>query len=284
VLVTLIWGLNSVAVKYALGEFLPLAFDGLRFAVSSALILAVLRLAEGRLELPKADLGRVFLIGVLGNTLYQVGFAKGLALSSAGNVSFVLATVPATVALLGRAMRLERLSGRGWLGIALAMGGCALIVASGGGRISFGGATARGDLIVLAGTLGWSLYTILSRPLLARYSPLRLTAWTMAFGGAVLVLVSLPELWAQDWSRPGALAWGCLLGSAALSIVLCYVIWSWGLRQLGAARTAIYSNLTPLWTGLFGWLLMGETWGPARIAGGAVILLGVWLVRGARVE
>lgn len=279
--VTVIWGFNNIAVKRALGSFLPLAFNALRFGIATILIFLLLRLSEKRIAVPRADLGVLLLAGFLGNTLYQVGFIKGLSLSSAGNVSFVLATMPATTALLAHLLGIDRLPWQGWAGILVTLGGAMVIVASAGGTFSLGGETVLGDMIVLGGTVGWAMYTILSRRLTGRYTPLQLASWTMGLGLLTLIPVCVPELLAQDWARPDRLDWLSLAGSAVFALVFSYVVWNWGLRQLGTARTAIYGNITPLWTGLFGWLLLDETWPPARILGGALILAGVAIVRRA---
>ncbi len=285
VVVTLIWGINNVAVKTALREFSPLSFNALRFLAASTLTMGLLWRVEGRIAPPGRDLALLFGIGFLGNTVYQIGFINGLALSTAGNVSFVLATMPATTALLGHLLKVDVLPWRAWAGLGVTLSGALLIVASGsGGSLSLGGATARGDLMVLAGTLGWCLYTIYSKRVIDRYTPLRLTAWTMVLGTIPLIVVALPELAAQDWTRPAAIHWVSLAGSAALALVFGYVVWNWGLSRIGTARTAIYGNITPLWTGFFGWLLLGEVWAPARVGGAALILAGVAMVRGAKAK
>ncbi len=279
--VTLVWGFNNIVVKRALNSFLPLSFNALRFSFATALIFVVLYVRERKVTVPRGDLAMLFFIGFLGNTVYQIGFIKGLDLSTAGNVSFVLSTMPATTALIAHLMGIERLPWRGWLGLGVTLAGAVLIVASTGGRFEFGGQAVRGDLIVLAGTLGWCLYTILSKRLVDRFTPLRLTAWTMGLGVLTLVPASLPDILRQDWARPDMTAWLCLAGSATFALVFCYVVWNWGLQRLGTARTAIYGNITPLWTGLFGWLLLDETWPPTRVGGGLLILAGVAIVRRA---
>jgi drug/metabolite transporter (DMT)-like permease len=279
--VTLVWGINNVALKRALTQFLPLSFNALRFVIATTLVFALLYMTERRIEVPRGAMRELLVAGLLGNALYQVGFIKGLSLSTAGNVSFVLATMPATTALVGHLLGAELLPWRGWLGFGVTLAGCVLIILSGGGKLSFGGETMRGDLIVLGATLGWVFYTILSKRLLTRYSPLALTAWTMGLGTVGLVLLSVPDLLRQDWSRPDSVSWLALVGSASLALVFGYVAWNWGLRQIGTARTAIYGNLSPLWTGFFGWLLLGETWAPSRALGAAMILAGVATVRSA---
>jgi len=277
--VTVIWGINNVAVKYALRAFSPLAFNSVRFVLATTLIFGLLLGQRRPLQIRHQDLPRLVLIGILGNTLYQLAFIKGINLTSAGNAAFVLATMPATIALLAHLLGLERLSGRAWCGIAVALAGVAAIIAGGTGQLSFGGASVRGDLTILSGTLGWCLYTILSRPLLDRYTPTELTAWTMAFGTVPLVLLSIPELMRQDWSHPQLIHWTCVVGSGSLALVFSYVAWYRGLRNIGTTRTAIYGNLTPLWAGLFSWLLLGEGWNALRLVGAGLVLAGVTTVR-----
>lgn len=281
VAVTLVWGLNNVALKRALTQFLPLSFNAVRFTIATVLIFGLLLLTERRISVPRAHLPQLLVAGLLGNAVYQVGFIKGLSLSTAGNVSFVLATMPASTALISHLLGIERLPWRGWLGFGVTLSGCALIILSGGGTVSFGSQTVRGDLLVLLATLGWCCYTIMSKRLVESFSPLALTAWTMGLGAVGLVVLSIPDLLRQDWTQPDALSWLALVGSAVLALVFCYVVWNWGLRVIGTARTAIYGNLSPLWTGFFGWLLLHETWGPARVAGAALILAGVATVRRA---
>ena len=70
--------------------------------------------------------------------------------------------------------------------------------------------------------------------------------------------------------------------STFLSIVYCYLIWSYALQQVGVARTAIFSNLTPLVALLGGWLLLGEQPVLSQFAGTLLILTGVFLVRSGR--
>ena len=136
--------------------------------------------------------------------------------------------------------------------------------------------------MILGCALLWAIYTVSSKPLLARYSPLELTAWTMLAGTIPLVLVSIPQLQRQDWSAVPPLAWGALLYSAVLSATVGYVVWSLSVQRVGNARTAIYSNLTPVIAILFAWVTLGDKLAPVQLLGGSIVLVGLLVTRRGR--
>lgn len=279
-LVSFIWGINGIAVKDALQSFRPLQFNAIRLSLAAAVLLLALR-GSGKFEVPsRADWPKVILAGFLGNTLYQYLFIKGIALSSASNTSFVLATMPATTALLSHFSGRQKMTSRMWGGVGLTMVGAGLIVAGGSGGLSgLGGGNLAGDLTTLCGTFGWCVTTIIAADLTKHMSPLAFTAWAMVVGAALMIPLSISEFLRADWSLPSAWNWAELVLSGTLALALSYILWNRGVKSSGPASTAIFNNLTPVWTGIFGYLILRETWTPLRIAGAAVILAGVTLVR-----
>ncbi len=279
-LVSFIWGINSIAVKDALGGFLPLQFNVIRLSLAAVLLLIILR-ASGKFEVPsRKDWPMVILAGFLGNTLYQYLFIKGIATSSASNTSFVLATMPATTAVLAHFMGKQRMTSRMWGGVLLTMAGVGLIVAGGsGGLAGLKAGTLAGDLTTLSGTIGWCLCTIFAVDLTKKMSPTAYTAWTMVAGAALLLPLSTGELMRADWHAATTLNWTELLLSASLANSFSYILWNRGVKASGPASTAVFSNLNPVWTGFFAWLILHEKWTGLKFLGAAVILAGVSLVR-----
>jgi drug/metabolite transporter (DMT)-like permease len=278
VLMSAIWGLNFVVLKFTLLEIAPMAFMPLRFLLASVLILIVLAARERTLGLRREDYLKVVVVGLVGTSFYQFLFINGVALTTASNSALILSSTPAFIALINRMLGRERLDRRGWLGIALAILGIVLIVESTNG-VEWGSATLVGDLLILFGAICWSLYSVLSAPLLKVYSTLRVTALSMAFGTIPLLLIGAPALLAQDWSRVGASGWAGLAYSFTLAIVLAYIIWNAGVRRLGGARTAIYNNLTPVVASLIAAVFLNEAITPLKILGAFVIFVGLYLTR-----
>lgn len=131
--VAMCWGINIPLVKVVLAEFPPLAFGSLRYLLAAVLLVGLAWVREGSQRLKRSDWGRLFVLGVLGHFLNQVGFILGIAFTTASNTTLIRATTPVWVALLGALLNIERLSRRVWAGIALSFLGIGLIVQGGNG-------------------------------------------------------------------------------------------------------------------------------------------------------
>jgi drug/metabolite transporter (DMT)-like permease len=277
IVVVLIWGANFSVTKITLQAIPPLAFAATRFLIASALLWAVLRAVEGPTRLPPGSLRKLIVLGVVGNSVYQLCFLLGLTYTTAANAALIIATAPALVAAAGAALGIERLSRPAVAGIVLAIGGVALILGARG--LHFTPAGLTGDLLLLGCAVSWTIYTLGVRSLGAGLSPLAITTWTTITGTPALVLLGLPQLLATDWSAVSAGAWGGLLYSAVLSVVVAYVLWNNSVRVAGSNKTAIFGCAIPMVATLVAWPVLGEapTW--LQAVGAAMIIAGVLLTR-----
>ncbi len=274
----LIWAANFSVVKAALIDFEPLAFNAARFVLASALMLVFLRHTGGLPRFKRSEWPVLVGLGLLGNTLYQVLFIFGIDGTLAGNSALILGTVPAYVAVLSSWLGHERLGTKTWVGVALSLVGVALVV-WGSARVEFGQATVRGDLLMVAAAIGWSLYTVGSSPLVRRYGALPVTSVTLWIGTVGLVLISVPSLSSQSWTVISWASWAGLLYSGAFSIAVAYLLWYYGVRHMGSTRTALYSNAIPIVALAIAWLTLGETPGWLQLLGAVAIVIGVTLSR-----
>jgi len=273
----LIWGVNFIVVKAAMRDIPPLAFNSLRYAVATVTLMAVFRFSGARLP-ERADVARFVMIGLLGHVIYQVGFIEGIARTRAGNAALLMAAVPVQTAVLSHFTGHQRLRPRDVAGLLLGVAGITAIVLGSGAAVAFG-STVTGDLIVLAATVCWSVYSILSKPLADRYGPRTVTAWMSVIGFVPLTLLALPSFAAMDWHAVSSRAWSGVVFSALGALVLAYLIWTRGIQRLGPARTAMYSNFTPVVAMLAAWGFLHETPTPWQVGGAAGIFTGIWLTR-----
>ncbi|MFN8484726.1 MAG: DMT family transporter [Anaerolineae bacterium] len=275
--VVFIWGLNFVALKVGLAEINTLAFAGIRFLIATLTMIVLMRVTRESFSILKGDFWKIMGIGVMGQGGYQVIFMSGMARSSAGTASLILATSPIWVALMGRVVG-ERISRWAWIGILLSFAGLLLLI-QGGAGVGLDAEHLVGDFLLLLSAIGWALYTVISRPFLHRYSPLKLTALTMVLGTWPLYLIALPSAMQQNWAAVTPVAWGSLLYSAFFAIVVAYIIWYVSVHRVGSARTSVYSNLTPVVALILASVLLGERITAVQLVGGAVVLLGIALTR-----
>lgn len=271
------WGINTGIIKLAMKEILPLAFNGLRFPMAALLILLVMGLSGEDFRIERRDVWRIALLGLVGNTFYQILFMYAINYSTAGNTSLMVATVPISVGIIGRLAGHERISRYGWLGTLLSFAGIALVVGGSGQGLSLSGSTIKGDLIALVATQAWAAYTLFSKPLIRKYSAIKVTAYAMVAGSVPLVVFSWPQIAAQDWGRVSPLGWSEIIVSAGLALVAGYILWSWGIGKLGSHRTALYSNLSPILAYVTGWVLIGERLTAAVGVGAILALAGLYV-------
>jgi drug/metabolite transporter (DMT)-like permease len=276
-LMVVIWGVNFSVVKYGTTVIPPFAYNALRLALASVVLVAVAR-GTAHPKPTRRDVVALLWLGLLGNGVYQLLFIAGIARTRAGNAALLLAATPALVALIGRWRGSERVRARAWAGILLSMVGVGLVVFS---RSPDGGKTSTllGNLLILIGSVCWALYTVLIEPYTRRLSPVHTSAITMVVGTATVGAFAVPTLMSTDWTRIPLAAWGSIAYSGIGALAIAYVIWYRGVRVLGPTRTSMYSNLQPLAALLFAWLALGERPLPLQALGAATVIAGVLMTR-----
>jgi drug/metabolite transporter (DMT)-like permease len=276
-LVVLIWGGNFTATKLAFTEMSPLAFTAVRFVLGSILMWLVLARKEGWRLPPRDTWWPLIALGLVGNTIYQLCFMTGLHRTTATNSSLILASMPTVVTVGAGLLGFERITPRQAWALVIATLGVLLVVASRGYHVAGGDLT--GDLLMLAAVLCWATYTLGLRTVAGRMSTLSLTTWTLITGTPGLVLVGVPSVLRQDWGTVTARGWGGLAYATLLSLVVAYLLWNRGIRQIGPSRAALFTTLTPLVATLTAIAVLGERPGLLHLAGGALIIAGVLVSR-----
>jgi len=290
-LMTLIWGTNYAIVKHAFREIDPQAFNAIRMIVATSvfgLIMVAVRHGEraggrsspGVFYTPHVMTGRELFglaaLGMVGQSLYQYLFIAGLARTSIANSAVIAAAAPVMIALVSGFGGEERLGTTHWLGAALSLVGIYTVVGPG---VQIGGSSKRGDLLMLAAMGCWSAYTLGARPLMTRHSPVAVTGISMAFGTLFYVPAVAGHVARLDWAAVSTGTWVALVYSAVFSLAVSYTIWYAGVREIGSARTSVYSNLVPIVAMVSGILFIKEPVNARKILGAAAVLIGVALTR-----
>lgn len=275
-----VWSVNFTAVKYGLEHgFEALAYAALRFGTGSFMFAGLALRLEGSIRVKRRD--AVVLCGVVGLCLYvnQMGFTSALGLTSASTVALLFGLLPIFVGMIAWALRIERPQRRHWLAAILSFGGVALVASGATGGLS---GDLGGILVGLVAPLTWAFYSVVSAPLMRRYSPYRISAVVGLSAIVPLAATAGPQLASLDWGSIPTLAWLALAYSTFVSFVFTNVLWFRSIGQVGASRASLYSNLQPFLGALFAVVLLSESLRPVQIAGGAVIAAGIFLSRPRR--
>ncbi|UCC38398.1 MAG: DMT family transporter [Candidatus Aminicenantes bacterium] len=278
-LAVLIWAINFSFIKIALQEFSPLAFNGLRLILASLMLILILFVSKEGFSHIRSNFWKLCFLGIIGNTIFQLLFIHGLNWATASSTSIVMAMTPVFVALLGTSIKQERIHWAAWLGILVSFAGFYFVITKQAGSFHFSWLSLRGDLMIFLGNLFWAIYTVFSKPLLEKISPLKLTAVTMAFGAVFYLPFAAKDIVQVQWREISFQAWAYLFYSALFVLVISYVIWYASVKRVGNSKTAIYGNFTPVFTVVFAYIFLSERITLLQAAGALVILMGVYLTR-----
>ena len=283
-----IWSNSFLAARLLVGEQVPAAerLDPLAFVVARFLPVLVvtwgwlLSSRERRAQvvaLLREHLGLLIALAVLSIWTYNLPFAFGQRLVPPGAASLIITLNPLLTFVLAMALGQERFSLVRALGLVLAFAGVWQVIVHGAGR-ELRGAYVGAALVLTLSPLSWAFYTVLAKRLLGKATPLLLTYLTLGIGS----LPTLPLAFVHRGLRGAVAHWTPERWAAALFLGLActclgYVLWNVALRALPATNVAVFVFLNPPLTLLFEWLWFGTVPAWGLLAGGAMVLAGVYL-------
>jgi drug/metabolite transporter (DMT)-like permease len=273
----LIWGSTYLGIRFAINSIPPLLMAGTRFFLAGIILYAIARW-QGAPRSSFAEWRTALIIGAcllfFGNgsvTVAEQWVATGLA-------SLLVATVPIYIALLAwftgaaprpRPLVLLGLAG-GFAGVGILVGP-ALFTAPGGASPHRG----LGMLILLFGSLLWSIGSLYSRRARNSPSPFLSSAQTMLCGGALMMLAGFVHGEARtfDFRQVTALSLGAFAYLVLIGAVVGYTAYIWLLRHCDPAKVATYAYVNPVVAVLLGAFFAGEIL-TVRTALAAALIIG----------
>ena len=268
---TLVWGSTFVASKAGLSYISPMAYVAGRSLLGGAVLLVLFRSVLPRIR--AAELKSGVLIGCFLFAGYAF-LTAGMNYTTASKAAFINsfeAVLPAVLlALVWRKPAPPLL----WAGAAAALAGLYLLSVPAGGLSRLN----RGDLLVFAGAVMFSLHTITMGFLTPRHEVGAL-ALLQVGTTAALAWLTLPLFAVSGVERPwfecnGVLVMALLL-SGVFSLAIGLTIQTWAQRHTPASHAALYFSLVPVFAALISYLVLGERLGGREAAGGACIFAGV---------
>lgn len=281
--VLVLWAGSFILNEVALRSLGPATVVAARWSLTALLVLT---LVARRGELPalrrglRAEFPGFLAIGVVGIALLYGLQVAGQSLTSAVNTGLLANMVGIFTALLAALFLGERLPLAAWVGILVALLG-AWVVSAGGLRLQIRSETALGDGLVLISSLVAAIYFVMGKRLLARHSPLVVTAAASALGALVLLPLAA---WEGSWRGADGAALASVV-ALAIGPGLLANLWWWETAQwLEASRAAVYIYLIPLITMAMAVALLHEPLSPAQGVGAGLVLSGVVLAERSRLS
>jgi drug/metabolite transporter (DMT)-like permease len=277
------WGTTYLAIREGVQTLPPALFGGTRLAAAGLVLLAFLAARGRRLWLSQRELLNAAVVGiclfVIGNGLITLAEKTVPSIVTA----VLVTTTPIWFALLEALWPWgERLTPRGWLGMALGLGGVLVLLAPELRQIDHF-FDDLGPLLILASAFAWAIGSFVLRhgKKGEQNSHLLSAAYQMVIGGSILTLVGIVtgesnELSAASLTPTAIFSFFYLLVVGSL---VGFVSYNWLLGHVSPALVGTYAFVNPIVAILVGWLIGRETLSEWILGGVAIILSGVALVR-----
>jgi drug/metabolite transporter (DMT)-like permease len=251
-----IWAINFLVVKVGLRYLPALAFASFRIVTAGVFMVAIVPLcrrlamfsaADPNEKFSPRDLWTFAYLGFFGVSVNQFCFTLGLRYTNVTHSSIIVGMAPTYTLTLAVLLRLERLTWRKAVGMAIAFTGVAILASAAG--LSHHSPTLMGDAITVCGSLGFAMYVVLGKRVASIYNALTMTTWNFIFGSALLLPVALQQAVAMrffsTWREVPWQAWACVVFTGLLSSTVAYLLYFWLLRYLEASQLASFSYLLP---------------------------------------
>ncbi|HEV8322447.1 MAG TPA: DMT family transporter [Myxococcota bacterium] len=288
VLMEAIWGVHFVVAKIGLRYFSAFAFAAVRVVFATVALFAIAAATGALRRMTRRDVRDALLLGLAGVAANQLLWITGLERTSPSHSALIVSTIPIAVLVMAAVFLKERISARRAAGVALALGGIAVLLVTAPARPAAPGSpgaaatpTVWGDLLTVGTVVAWSIYTLAGKKVVDRAGAAGVTAVAHLTGVAFLVPVGAPALAAVHWSALPAGAWAAVAYVSLLSSAAAYLLYYWGLERLGAGGVALLAYLQPPIAAAVSILALGEKPTLALAGGAAAVLAGLALAQRA---
>lgn len=244
------------------------------FGALGLLVLLLIR----REPLPKRGAwGPMVVMALFGIVLYNVCFFYGLRFIPAGRASLIVAANPSMLLVAGAFLG-ERLTGRRILAVLVAFAGAALALTQGNFAAFVSGGVGLGDVVICGCVIGWSVYTLASRPAIKACSPIAATGYSTLLGTVMIWILDAglsPAAPAGDWPLK---VWLALAFLGLMGTSLAFLWYLDAVYALGPARAGAYLNLVPVFAVVLSALFQGEAITIWTLAAAVLVPAGIWLM------
>jgi len=284
---TFFWGVSATLGRAAFTGHLfpagelrsidPLILSQSRTTFAFLIFLPILLWTRGwrRLRLPAADLGRMFLLGVLGVAASNYFYYLAIQRTSVATAITVQYTAPVWVLLYTVAAGAQRATLRRLIAVVLAIGGIVLVVGlfrSGGLRLD-----AIGVIAALLAAFSFAFYNIGGHNILARYDHWIVLLYITCSASVFWVVINPPwKIVAHHYSTR---SWAFLFVFSLVSVLAPFSFYIAGLRYLDPTRAIVVSCLEPVFSIVIAAIALGEIVRPLQAVGIVLVLAGILVVQ-----
>lgn len=272
-----IWGSTWLFIKLGLEDLPPLTFAGIRFVISCAILLAIIRVKNIRLPRSKSNLFLLAITGVLSFSLNYGLLFWGEQYISSGLAAVLQATIPAFGIVIAHLyLPAERMTWSKILGVVLGICGVAVVFSN---QLAIAGGRALAGCVALVLSSVFVAYSnVLVKARGQQLEPAVLAAGQMFFGLIPLLVIGIPlegNPFKYHWTSMSVVA---LFYLALVGSVLAFVLYYWLVQNMDVTKSMLIALVTPVVAVILGMIVLNEDLSWRTIAGGLMIMSGIGFI------
>ena len=229
------------------------------------------------LRIDRADYPRLVLSSLLGVAINQMCFFTGLNFTTPVDAAIINSVNPILV-LFFATLILNEPIGKSRLGGILLGATGALVLIFFGNPHSFGGGHLKGDILIMVNMTAWSLYLVVSKPLMVKYNPFVLMRWIFLFGFIEVFPFTIRQAMAINFSSFDTFTWFAVLYIIIGTTFMAYFFITYSLKRLSSAVIAYYTYLQPVLVAMIGIIMFAERISWVKIMSTLLVFAGIYFV------
>lgn len=274
------WGLNVIATKIIVNAFMPVTITSLRILTAGATVFLVLSFMK-KVRMPsKTEFIYIAVASLFNVVCHHYFLSVGLTKTTASNAGLILGLGPLLSAILAAVFLGSRFHFIKIIGVLSGLAGVSFIVLDSSQGV---GAVSLGDLFIFLSIFTQAGSFIIIKKASKTMDPRLMTGYMLVFGSLILFFISLIQ-------EPGGLkglgqanpsVWAIFLASAVFATAFGHMAYNFAIGKVGVAESAIFINLSPLFSLIGASMLLNEQITLAHLIGFLFIIAGVLFGSGA---
>lgn len=272
-----IYGANHTIAKGLMPDIIgPFGFILLRVS-GATLLFWLVSLFFPSEKIDRKDLILFIICAVFGMVLNMNMFFKGLELSTPINSSVVITLSPVLLLILSAIFLKEKITWFKGIGIGLGLAGALALILFGAQSQPNAPNIPLGNILFIVNAASYSMYLILVKPLVAKYSSITLMKYLFLFAFIINIPIGLNQFMEVNWSSLGLAEVSQMLFVVIGTTVLTYLFNIYALKQLSPSTIGAFIYLQPVLASAFAIALGADSLSTLRIGAAVLIFIGVFL-------
>ncbi len=277
---TLLFGVNYWIAKGLMpNHLLPMQIIFLR-VLGTLLIAWIIQLSIKELRalrIDRADYPRLIFSSLLGVAINQMLFFTGLNHTTPVDAAIINSANPILVLVFAAWILKERVGASRLAGILLGAAGALMLILI-GNPLSLKGGNLRGDMFIMVNTAAWSLYLVISKPLMEKYNPFLLMRWLFMIGFIAVFPFSIRQASEIDFCSFDSYTWFAIFYIIIGTTFMAYFFITYSLKRLSSSVVAYYTYIQPVIVAIIGIILFAERISWVKIVSGLLVFAGIYFV------